>query len=145
MNQVVIKMNKWTYWTVVLLFTTFSLTSIYIVYLTDIVSDKIIIQYTTLPLMLAMLFYTFRLTAKLIADEPEIILTRDSIQIRNFSEIDRSKLSNYKWADIKDLKFETIKNNQCLVVWTNSEKKTFNISGLEKTPDEIQELIRSSR
>jgi hypothetical protein len=95
--------------------------------------------------MLAMLFYTFRLTAKLIADEPEIILSRDSIQIRNFTEIDRSKLTIYKWADIKDLKFETVKKNQCLTLWTNSEKKTFNISGLEKTPDEIQELIKNSR
>mgnify|MGYP006927632299 CR=1 FL=1 len=138
-------MNKRTYWTVVFLFTTFSLTSIYIVYMTDIVSEESLIRYTTLPLMLAMLFYTFRLTAKLIADEPEIILTKDTIQIRNFTEMDRSKLTIYKWEDIKDLKFETIKKNQCLTLWTNSEKKTFNISGLEKTPDEIQELIRNSK
>jgi hypothetical protein len=31
-----------------------------------------------------------------------------------------------------------------LTIWTDFEKKTFNISGLERTPDEIQELIRNT-
>ncbi|MCE2732347.1 MAG: hypothetical protein LW821_03170 [Flammeovirgaceae bacterium] len=94
--------------------------------------------------MLAMLFYTYKLTAKLISDEPEIILTKDSIEIRNFTELDRSKLTNYKWSEIKDLKIETINNKSSLTIWTDFEKKTFNISGLERTPDEIQELIRNT-
>jgi hypothetical protein len=144
MSKVKIRMNKRIYWILIFLFTTFSFTTIYIVYLTDIVSERILIQYTTLPLMLAMLFYTYKLTAKLISDEPEIILTKDSIEIRNFTELDRSKLTNYKWSEIKDLKIETINNKSSLTIWTDFEKKTFNISGLERTPDEIQELIRNT-
>jgi len=74
-------------------------------------------------------------------DEPIIVLTKTTIQIKN-----ENKDSIYLWSDILDFKVDyKIRDDKVheysLTILTNRESRTFNIIGITKRGDELKQLI----
>src|SRR5258708_30391948 len=78
-------------------------------------------------------------------DEPIIVLTKTTIQIKN-----ENKDSIYLWSDILDFKVDyKIRDDKVheysLTILTNRESRTFNIIGITKRGDELKQLIDNFR
>jgi hypothetical protein len=91
-----------------------------------------------LPLNAVMLYYVYKLTTKILDKESVITLTADTIEFQ-----ENLRLTIIKWSDIKDLKVTTDTNDKrsSMTIVTNFETKTIDITGLDKSPDELNKLI----
>ena len=78
-------------------------------------------------------------------DEPIIVLTKNSIQIK-----DKNKDIIYLWSNILDFKVDyRIRDDKVheysLTIFTNRESRTFNIIEVTKKADELKQLIDDFR
>jgi hypothetical protein len=84
------------------------------------------------------LYYAYKLIARI--NEPVIILTKNSIQI-----LDENKHCIFLWTDIIDTEVNYKKTGDdveySLTLGTKTESRTFKINGINKTADELRQLI----
>ncbi len=138
MKKIEIKYDKKKAWTTIGYLTFCVIGSTYFVYLTDTFADNKVLRYIMLPLNAVMLYYVYKLTTKILDKESVITLTADTIEFQ-----ENLRLTIIKWSDIKDLKVTTDTNDKrsSMTIVTNFETKTIDITGLDKSPDELNKLI----
>jgi hypothetical protein len=102
------------------------------------------------PLIAIFMFYcSYRFFIKRLLMGPIITLTKDSMRVKH-----ENTEQNYRWTSIKKVKVEVVteKNYEgkdtshtMLTIWTTIKNKPdeYHISDLEKSSDEIRDLIMS--
>jgi hypothetical protein len=87
-------------------------------------------------------YYAYKMISRI--NEPVIVLTKNSIQIQ-----DENKQYIFLWTDIIDNKVNYKKTGDVveysLTLVTKSESRTFKINGINKTADELRQLINDAR
>jgi len=83
-----------------------------------------------------MIFASYKLTRKLKKNEPEIILSKQGIEINI-----KNELTFFAWARIAEWEIKNDDGTYYLSLETIEGRKKINVSWLEKTPAQIEALI----
>ena len=144
MEKIEIKYNKKGLLLVLTFFATSIIASTYLVFFTATFSTNPNIKFLIVPINLCALYMVVTLTKKLLDDISVITMSKNYIEINH-----NGRPLTFSWTEIKELKIEKRQTNKSeidiLVIKSDTRMEEVNISALDKSADEIGELIRNYR
>jgi hypothetical protein len=123
----------------VLVLSSVLITSNYVIYLTHSYDDKPYLKYVYILVDLYLIYMLYTNSLRLIKNKPVLILTEESIEINEGKETTR-----YQWVEINSFRGDRDEHDSkghYLILETTSSTKRVNLNWLEKTPDQVIELI----
>lgn len=138
MESIEIRQNKKTLIPVLVIMTISLILVVYVAFFSGEFKNNKTMTFFYVFAIVSLAYGIFIPVRKFLKDEPVLTLNKSEIEINV-----KGKPVSFLWLQVHDWKIEKKDNNSYLIIETSETKKKVDISWLEKTPSEIEELMQT--